>query len=163
MSTLADLWNEEENWVASVVAVLAAGGTSVPTANILPAQSVSYFTTPRIEVDVEEVGQASDQMAYADDEWYFSHRYASLRIDVVTNRVSETYQDHGEIRGRVRYLMSRQAQLLTAPAVTWYQTLDVNETGTSTGVRDPEQNREDITSFRYRIEYGILPTVVPTV
>jgi len=112
MSTFAALYNEEGNWVASVLTVLQNGGTTVPTANILPAQSVSFATTPRIEIEVEEVGRASAQMAYANGEWYYSHRFATIRADIITQRTGD---------------------------------------------------REDTTSLRFRIEYGILPSVVPTV
>lgn len=163
MATLAQLWNEEGNWCASVLTVLASGGTSVPTANIQIAQSITLSRSPRIEVEVEEVGRASDQMANANGQWYYSHRFATIRTDLVTNRVAATAQDHGTARGRIRYLMSREAQKLVAPAVTWYTVLDVEEVGSNVYVRDPEGDREDVTSFRFRIEYGILPTVVPTV
>lgn len=163
MSTFAQLYNEEGNWVQSVLTVLQNGGTTVPTANILSAQSVSFATSPRIEIEVEEVGRASDQMAYANGEWYYSHRFLTLKTDVVTQRTSVTPQNHGTIRGRVRYLLSREAQKLISPAVTWYTTLDVMEMGSTVSVRDPEGDREDITTFRHRIEYGILPSVVPTV
>lgn len=163
MSTFAALYNEEGNWVTSVLTVLQNGGTTVPTANILPAQSVSFATTPRIEIEVEEVGRASAQMAYANGEWYYSHRFATIRADIITQRTATTPQNHGTIRGRVRYLFAREAQKFVSPAVTWYTTLDVTETGSGVSVRDPDGDREDTTSLRFRIEYGILPSVVPTV
>ena len=163
MSTYAALYNEEGNWVSTVLTVLQNGGTTVPTANILPAQSVSFATSPRLEIEVEEVGRASAQMAYANGEWYYSHRFATVRVDVITQRTATTPQNHGIIRGRVRYLFSREAQKFVSPAVTWYTTLDVQETGSGVSVRDPEGDREDTTSLRFRFEYGILPSVVPTV
>jgi hypothetical protein len=163
MGTIGQLYNEEANWAASVLTVLAAGNTGVPTANILTPQGVTFAPSPRIEIEVEEVGRASDQMAYANGQWYFSHRFATIRTDIVTQRTATPAQDHGAIRGRVRYLLSREAQTLVSPAVTWYVTLDVDETGSSVTVRDPEGDREDVTTFRHRIEYGILPTSVPTV
>ena len=161
--SLATFWNEEANWTGAVVSVLAAGGTGVPTANILPAQSVSFFSSPRIEVQVQEVARASEQMAYANNEWYYSHRSALIQTDVVTNRTAPTPQNHGTIRGRVRYLLSREAQRFVSPAVTNYVLLDIEELGSAVNVRDPEGDREDVTSFRHRIEYGILPSAVPTV
>lgn len=163
MPTLAELYNEEANWAASILTVLAAGNTGVPTANILTPQGVTFAPSPRIEVEVEEVGRASDQMAYANNQWYYSHRFATIRTDIITQRTATPTQDHGAIRGRVRYLLSRQAQTLTSPAVTWYVTLDVDETGSNVYVRDPEGDREDVTTLRHRIEYGILPSVMPAV
>lgn len=163
MGTYAQLYNEEANWAASVLSVLAAGNTGVATASIMAAQGVTFAPSPRIEIEVEEVGRASDQMAYANGQWYYSHRFATIRTDVITQRVATPAQDHGSIRARVRYLLSREAQTLVSPAVTWYTTLDVDETGSTVYVRDPEGDREDVTTFRHRIEYGILPTVVPTV
>lgn len=163
MPTIYQLYNEEANWAASVLTVLAAGNTGVPTANILTPQGVTFAPSPRIEVEVEEVGRASDQMNYANGQWYFSHRFATIRTDIITQRTITPAQDHGAIRGQVRYLMSREAQRFTSPAVTWYTTLDIDETGSTVAVRDPEGDREDVTTLRYRIEYGILPTSVPTV
>jgi hypothetical protein len=160
--SLATFWNEEGNWVSAVVSVLAGGGTGVPTANILPAQSVSFYSSPRIEVEIEEVARASEQMAYANGQWYYSHRSATVRVDVTTNRTAPTAQNHGTVRGRVRYLMSREAQSFVSPVVTNYVTLDIEETGSGVTVRDPEGDREDTTSLRFRIEYGVLPTAVPT-
>lgn len=163
MATIAQLYNEEANWAASVLTVLAAGNTGVATASILTPQGVTFAPSPRIEVEVEEIGRASDQMAYANGQWYFSHRFASIRTDIITQRTATPTQDHGAIRGQVRYLMSREAQKFKSPAVTWYVTLDIDETGSTVYVRDPEGDREDITTLRYRIEYGILPASVPTV
>jgi hypothetical protein len=161
--TLADLWNEEANWCESLRTIFAAGGTGVPTANIEVAQSVSHSRSPRIEIEVEEVGRASDHLAFANDQWYYDHRAATIRVDLVTNRTAAVTQNHGLARGRLRYLMSREAQRLVSPAVTWYTVVDVQELGSNVTVRDPEADREDVTSFRFRIEYGVLPSVVPTV
>ena len=163
MSTLAALWNEEQNWCNTVLTVMAAGNTGVPTANIEVAQSVTAARSPRIEIEVEEVGRASEQMAFANNQWYYSHRFCTIRADLVTNRTASTAQNHGTMRGRMRYLMSREAQKLVSPAVTWYETLDVQELGSNVFVREPEGDREDVTSIRWRVEYGILPTVVPAV
>jgi len=63
----------------------------------------------------------------------------------------------------VRWLFSREAQKLVTPAVTAYQTLDVQELGSNVFVRDPEEDHEDVTEFRHRVEYGILASTVPTV
>lgn len=162
MSTLAGLWNEEGNWCNSVLTVLAAGNTGVPTANIQPGQSLTVARSPRIEIEVEEVGQASEQMAQDQNgQWYFSHRFAMIRTELITGRTI-TAQVHGNMRGRIRYLLSRAAQTLVSPAVTYYQTVDVQELGSNVYVRDSEQSREDVTMFRHRIEYGILPSSVPT-
>lgn len=96
-------------------------------------------------------------------EWYFSHRAATILTRCVTNRTAESAQNHGNIRAKVRYLYSREAQKFVTPTVTIYQTLDVQELGSNVFVRDPESDREDVTEFRHRIEYGILPTTVPTI
>lgn len=163
MPTLAELWNEEANWAASIATVLGAAGTGVPTANIQPAQSLTVSKSPRIEIEVESVERASDKMDYANGQWYYSHRACVVRTDLVTNRVASVTQNHGQARGQIRRALSREAQTLVSPAVTWYAVVDVQELGSSVFVRDPEGDREDVTSFRHRIEYGVLPSVVPTV
>jgi hypothetical protein len=259
-------YNHEGNWAAAFLTVLKSGGTTVPTANIQVAQSMTISRSPRIEVECESDERASDQMArmeasgaaypqlstftitnftgydptnaqngyrflvsplnqateiycgsptlanwycgvqktdatqwtvivrggtsaapgavlaalvangdavtyYASTgklsvlsgEWYYSHRAANMVTRIVTSRTAETAQDHGSIRARVRYLFSREAQTLVSPVVTIYQTLDVQDTGSNVSVRDPDGDREDVTEFRHRIEYGILPTTVPTI
>ena len=264
---ISTFYNHEANWLASVLSVLQAGGTAVPTANIQASQSLTISRSPRIEVECEGDERASDQMdhrqktiaefpqlsvytvssslyhdvlfaqngyriavdpssfgttvyvglianqpnAYCGiarstasaytlnvrrgtssspgavittlvnvgdvvtyysasastdipfDEWFFSHRACTLATRVVTNRTALTAQDHGAIRARVRWLYSREAQKLVSPVVTLYQTLDVAEQGSNVFVRDSEADREDVTEFRHRIEYGIIGSAVPTV
>lgn len=158
-------YNHEDNWANACLSVLQNGGTAVPTVNIQIAQSMTTSRTPRIEVEVEADERASEQMGQVQGtgEWYFSHRAATIVTRVVTNRTAETAQNHGNIRARTRYLYSREAQKFISPTVTIYQTLDVQELGSNVSIRDPEGDREDVTEFRHRIEYGILPTTVPTV
>lgn len=160
---ISDFYNHEANWLAAALTVLQNGGTGVPTANIQTAQSLTISRSPRIEIEVEADEQASEQMGRRNDgEWFFSHRAATIVTRVVTNRTAATAQDHGAIRARVRWLFSREAQAFVSPAVTLYQTLDI-QSQSSVFVRDPDEDREDVTEFRHRIEYGILGSVVPTV
>lgn len=160
---ISDFYDHEANWLAAALTVLQNGGTGVPTANIQIAQSVTISRSPRIEVEAENDEQASAQMGQrSDGEWFYSHRAATIVTRIVTNRTAATAQDHGAIRARVRWLFSREAQKFVSPAVTLYQTLDI-QTQSSVFVRDPDEDREDVTEFRHRIEYGILGSVVPTV
>jgi hypothetical protein len=163
--TITYSYNHEGNWAAACLSVLQSGATTVPTVNIQAAQSMTISRSPRIEVEVEADERASEQMARVQNtgEWYYSHRAATITTRVVTNRTAEVAQNHGNIRARVRYLFSREAQTFVSPVVTIYQTLDVQEVGSNVFVRDPEGDREDVTEFRHRIEYGILPTTVPTI
>lgn len=157
-------YDHEANWAAAVLTVLQNGGTGVPTANIQIAQSMTVSRSPRIEVEVEGDERASIQMAQIPGgEWYYSHRAATIVTRIVTNRTAVTAQNHGNIRARVRWLFSRESQRFISPAVTLYQTLDVAEQGSNVFVRDPEADHEDVTELRHRIEYGILPSTVPTV
>lgn len=157
-------YDHEQNWAAAVLTVLQNGGTSVPTTHIQISQSVTISRSPRIEVEVEADERASDQMGQiTGGEWFYSHRACTVVSRIITNRTAVTPQNHGQIRARVRWLFSREAQKLVSPAVTAYQTLDVLELGSNVFVRDPENDREDVTELRHRIEYGILPSTVPTV
>lgn len=157
-------YNHESNWLAAVLTVLQHGGTVVPTAHIQIGQSLTVSRSPRIEIEVESDATASDQMAQtAAGEWYFSHRACLVTTRIVTARTAATTQNHGAIRGRVRWLYSREAQRFTSPAVTWYVPLQIDEQPSNVYVRDPEGDREDVTELRHRIEYGILPAAVPTV
>lgn len=163
--SIAHSYNHEENWGTICAAVLAAGSTGVPTANIQTAQSMTISRSPRIEIEVEADERASDAMAKVGGtgEWFCWHRAAQVVVRCVTNRTAEIAQDHGSIRARVRYLMSREAQAFVTPVVTIYQVLDIQEQGSSVFVRDPDGDREDVTEFRHRIEYGIIPSTVPTI
>ena len=155
-------YDHEANWAAAVLTVLQNGGTGVPTANIQIAQSMTVSRSPRIEVEVEGDERASIQMAQIPGgEWYYSHRAATIITRIVTNRTAVTAQNHGSIRARTRWLFSREAQKFAS--VTLYVPLDIAEQGSNVFVRDPEADHEDVTEFRHRIEYGILPTTVPTV
>jgi hypothetical protein len=158
-------YNHEANWATAFLTVLKSGATTVPTANIQVAQSMTISRSPRIEVEVEADERASEQMARVQNtgEWYYSHRAATITGRIVTNRTAEVAQDHGAIRARVRYLFSREAQTLVSPVVTIYQTLDVQDVSSNVYVRDLDGDREDVTEFRWRVEYGILPTTVPTI
>ena len=53
MGTFSELYNDEANWAASVLTVLAAGNTGVPTANILTPQGLTFAPSPRIEIEVD--------------------------------------------------------------------------------------------------------------
>jgi hypothetical protein len=158
-------YNHEANWATACLSVIQAGGTTVPTVNIQIAQSMTISRTPRIEVEVEADERASEQMGQVagTGEWYYSHRAATIITRIVTNRTAETAQNHGNIRAKTRYLYSREAQSFVTPTVTIYQTLDVQELGSNVFVRDPEADHEDVTEFRHRIEYGIIPSTVPTI
>jgi hypothetical protein len=161
ISTFCD---HESNWLASVLTVLQNGGTGVPTANIQIAQSMTVSRSPRIEVECEGDERASGQMAQiTGGEWYYSHRACSVVVRAVTNRTAATAQSHGPIRARLRWLFSRESQRFASPAVTLYQPLEITEQGSNVYVRDPEADHEDVSEFRFRIEYGILPSAVPTV
>lgn len=158
-------YDHEENWGTICAAVLAAGSTGVPTANIQTSQSMTISRSPRIEIEVEADERASDALAKVGGtgEWFYWHRAAQVVVRCVTNRTAETAQNHGNIRARVRYLMSREAQTFVSPVVTIYQVLDLQELGSSVFVRDPDGDREDVTEFRHRIEYGVIPSTVPTI
>ena len=160
---ISTFYDHESNWLAAVLTVLQNGGTGVPTANIQIAQSLTISRSPRIEVEVESDEQASEQMGkVTGGEWFYSHRAATIITRIVTNRTAATAQNHGSIRARVRWLFSREAQKFISPAVTLYQTLDI-QSQSSVFVRDPDEDREDVTEIRHRIEYGILGSTVPTV
>lgn len=157
-------YNHEANWAAAVLTVLQNGSTGVVSANIQIAQSMTASRSPRIEVEIEGDERASSQMdKITGGEWFFSHRATSIVTRIVTNRTASVTQNHGSIRAKTRWLFSREAQVFISPAVTLYQVLDIAEQGSSIYVRDPDEDREDVTELRHRIEYGILGSTVPTV
>jgi len=161
---ISTFYDHEAAWGRAVVSVLQAGGTTVPTANIQLAQSLTISRSPRIEVEIDGDERASEQMdKIPGGEWFYSHRACTLVTRIVTNRTAATYQDHGAIRARCRWLLAREGQAFVSPVVTLYQVLDLAEQGSNVLVRDPEADHEDVTELRHRLEYGIIAATVPTV
>lgn len=143
----------EENWIPAVITVLANGGTGVPTANLQFALSEVTAATPRIAVRAVNVARASEHMNKVGATYFHDHFTLDLETSIVTRRI-DSGQNHGAIVARVRELYSYEARKFVPPALTWYQLLEITETGSARSVEDAEQ-REDVTLLTHRIEYAI--------
>ena len=95
--------------------------------------------------------------------WFYDHFAADIGIKIVTDRSSSTAANHEDVVQSVRYLMSREAQTLISPVVTWYDVLDVVEQSEAHEVM--EETREDHSTIGFRLELGIIGSTyaVPSV
>lgn len=142
----------EENWIPAVITVLANGGTSVPTANLQFALSSVTAGTPRIAVRALNTSRASEHMNLLGVTAFHDHFALDLETEITTRR-TDTSQDHGATVARVRQLYSYESQKFVSPALTWYQLLEIRETGSARTV-DSDQ-REDTTLLSHRIEFAV--------
>ena len=140
----ATYYNTEDLWSDAVLTVLAAGGTGVPTVNIMTPRSSVTAGTPRIEIQALNDARASNQMAFKSDGTpFYIHRAIDIDVLIATDRHAATAQDHGAIRGRVRYLFS-------------------DEAASQIGRDNDDAHREDHSRLTFRCEYGLLPSAYPT-
>ena len=153
-----------DNISQAVVAVISNGQNYVPSVGIMFTRSNVSSDIPRIEVDVSNINRASLHMGYNSAKgWFYDHFSADVGIKIVTDRNGSSGANHEDVVQSVRYLMSREAQTLISPVVTWYNVLDVIEEGEAHEI-DGEM-REDHSSLKFRLELGIIAAnyAVPSV
>jgi hypothetical protein len=144
-----------DNIRQAIVSVISAGQNYVPSVAIMFNRSDVSADIPRIEVDVSNVTRASLHMASSPVcGWFYDHFSADVGIKVVTDRNGATAANHEDVVQSVRYLMSREAQTLISPVVTWYDVLDVVEQSEAHEVM--EETREDHSTIGFRLELGII-------
>ena len=153
-----------DNISQAVVAVISNGQNYVPSVGIMFTRSNVSTDIPRIEVDVSNINRASLHMASSPVcGWFYDHFSADVGIKIVTDRNGSSGANHEDVVQSVRYLMSREAQTLISPVVTWYNVLDVIEEGEAHEI-DGDM-REDHSSLKFRLELGIIAAnyAVPSV
>jgi len=153
-----------DNISQAVLAVISNGQNYVPSVGIMFTRSNVSSDIPRIEVDVSNINRASLHMASSPVcGWFYDHFSADVGIKIVTDRNGSSGANHEDVVQSVRYLMSREAQTLISPVVTWYNVLDVIEEGEAHQI-DGDM-REDHSSLKFRLELGIIAAnyAVPSV
>lgn len=160
MSTASQSENIGDNIAAGFVAVLAADTPST-TLSAFGPRLPEQMPKNRIEVRSGGFMRASDQMNIATDgTYYYNHRRGYLSVTVVTQRhtqqgVGPTSQ-HGEAIGRVRWLLSRGAQKMTAAVNGGYGILDIIDQGDNYRADLPTET--DRTELRFQIDLLIQPS-----
>lgn len=159
---MSAIYNFRDNWAASVLTIIAAGGTGVPTANLQTPRSTVTAALPRVEVQFNGGGRASDQMAYSSTlgRHFYVHYAGEISAKVVTDRTVTVAPTHGSIVGRIDFLMSYEGQKFVSPAVSYYELLQIRKL--DPGISIEEDEREDATELRYAVEFGILPIAITT-
>ena len=145
-----------DNLKNAVRTVLSAGQNYVNGGAIRVNRSDTSAEVPRLEVDVTNVTRASTHLGYANavSAWFYDHFASDVTIKVVSDRTNGGAIHHEDMVQSVRYLMSREAQKLVSPVVTWYDVLDVVEQGESHEI--DAENREDHSTISFRLELGII-------
>lgn len=156
-------FNTEDVWADAVKTVIAAGGTTVPTANLMTPRSSVTASTPRIEIQALNDAKASEQMALKSDGTpFYNHRAVDIDVLIATDRHAASAQDNGAIRGRVRFLFSREAQRFVSPVITYFEVLSIDESASQIGADNDDEHREDHSRLTFRCEYGLLSGAYPT-
>lgn len=160
---VSDYFNTEDAWESAVRTVFVSGVTAVPSINLMTTRSGVTASNPRIQIQALNDTKASEQMAFrADGVAFYNHRALDVDLLISTDRYAAATQNHGAIRGRVRYLFSREAQSFVSPVVTYFEVLSIDESPSQIGRDNDEDHREDHTRLTFRVEYGLLPSAYPT-
>lgn len=160
MHPIADFYNIEGQIQNAFKAVLNAGLTYSPVPTVYLAQYNTVAGTPRIEMRLTNVARGGIHVGPNGelDLWNFDSE-----IDVITDRTVTPAQNHGQLRGMVRYLCSKEAGKFQAaaitPTLTYWAILDLEASGATVDVESDE--REDRTTLRYRGQIGALPQSFP--
>lgn len=157
MHPIADLYNWEGQLESGFLAVLSAGLTYAPVPSIYIAQSLTVARTPRIEFRCTNFSRASTHVGPSNN---LDHATFEGEADVITDRtITSPSQNHGQLRGMVRYLFSKEAQRFISPTITYWLMLDLEETSATMDVESDD--REDRTILKYRGVIGMLPAAYP--
>jgi len=100
----------------------------------------------------------------AQGSWYYNHRRGILSFTVVSQRQAQDAwgpdSEHSQQCGRIRYLMSRQAQKLVPAVVNGYEIEDMIDLGDT--YRADEVEGTDRTEIRFQVDLVIPPANYPT-
>lgn len=160
MSTATQSENIGDNIANGFVAVLAADTTKT-TLTAYGPRLPDQMPKNRIEVRSGGFMRASDQMNVATDgTYYYNYRRGNLSVTVVTQRHTQQgvgpTSEHGTAIGRVRWLLSRGAQRMTAALNGGYGILDIIDQGDN--YRADIATETDRTELRFQIDLVISPS-----
>lgn len=164
MHIVADLYDGETQFENAIKAVLIAGLTYSPVPTIYIAQSNAVEGTPRVEVRVVNFARAD---IHVGPNSALDHWTCDVELGIATDRTVTPSQNHGQLRGMVRYLFSREGGKFIHTAIsaslTYWTVADWIASGSSTDVESDA--REDHTTLKYRGDIGIyspsFPATVP--
>jgi hypothetical protein len=151
--------NIGDNIAAGFVTVLTQDTTYTTLAAFGPRMPLEM---PKNRIEVRSGGfiRANDLMNFtATGTAYYNYRRGTLSVTVITQRHSQINtgisSQHGAMVGRVRYLLSRGAQKMTAAIIGGYGMLDIIDQGDN--YRADETTETDRTELRFQIDLVIPP------
>lgn len=116
---------------------------------------------PKERIDVACTGfvKASEQQVYASGRYWDSHFRGDIAITVINQRpVSAARSAHGPRVGRIRYLMTPYAQILTSSNLPAYEILSIEQTGSTSNTNEPDDT--DRTELTFTIELALLASAL---
>jgi hypothetical protein len=146
---------------------IAAGFVTVLTQDTVGTTLAAFgprlpLEMPRNRIEVRSGGFArvNDVMNFtATGTAYYNYRRGILSVTVVTQRHSQNgvgvSSQHGDMVGRVRYLLSRGAQKMIPNVIGGYGMLDIIDQGDN--YRADETSETDRTELRFQIDLVIPP------
>lgn len=146
--------NISDNVVKGVVTVITNDESSSPLPAFGPRMP-QQMPKNRVEVRAGAFARATDQMNWNPSNIpYYNHRRGIVSATVVTQRHSDpdTAPDdkHGVMVGRIGWLMSTVAALLTPAVMGGYQVVDVVDLGDN--YRADEATETERTERRFQID-----------
>jgi hypothetical protein len=158
MATFQTIFNLDDTLVAALVAAFNAD--SYLTGNLAYGPRATG-TLPKNRIDVASLGfaKASEQQVYALGRHWDSHFSGQVSLTVITPRGNTgAAPGHGTRVGRLRYLMTPYAQLLTLTNFPYYEVLSIEQTSQS--ATEEFDTDTDQTELIFTIHLGLLATAL---
>jgi hypothetical protein len=151
--------NIGDNIAAGFVTVLTQDTTGTTLAAFGPRMPLE-MPKNRIEVRSGGFSRINDVMNVSTNgTYYYNYRRGLLSVTVLTQRHSQlntgVSSQHGAMIGRIRWLLSRGAQKMTAAVIGGYGMLDIIDQGDN--YRADETTETDRTELRFQIDLVIPP------
>jgi hypothetical protein len=146
----------------SVVTALVAAFNADATLGAIAFGPRKLEELPKSRLDVAALGfsKASEQMIYAAGSWWDSHFTGEVALTVITPRGSPDQAAlHSTRVGRVRYLMTPAAQILTATNLP-HATVASIDAGQASYEFDPATDT-DRTELPFAIQLNLNPSAFP--
>jgi hypothetical protein len=156
--TVDTIFRFEDAVTAAIVAAFNADATLGD--NAFGPRELTGLPKNRIDVVSSGFAKASDAQVFAQARWWDQHYSGEVEIAVLTQRGAVAAASHATRVGRVRFLMSPKAQILTSSNLPYYEVLQIEQTGASfTPAADTtDADRTDLT---FTVHLGILPSAFP--
>ncbi len=155
---LQTVFKLEDNFISALVTAFNADSV-LGAASTYGPRNKEELPKSRIAAQAEGFAKASAQQVYAQSAWWDAHYAGVVTLTVVTQRGAAAASSHGARVGRVRYLMSRKAQIFTSSNLPYCEVLAIEQDSTRTEfVQDTDCDRTELT---FNVQVGLLSSAFP--